>query len=42
MPGLHLALLDAANEAGIPLVLGSKLPWLTGRAEVDTVAAAFE
>lgn len=35
MPGLHLALLDAAQKAGIRLVLGSRLPWLTGRGHHD-------
>jgi hypothetical protein len=35
MPGLHVAILDAACAAGLPMTLGRAVPWLTGRGHLN-------
>lgn len=35
VPGLHLALRDAAGAAGIELTLGVPVPWLSGRGHLN-------
>ncbi len=36
MRGLHLSVLDAALEEGIPLALGQPVPWLSGRGHLNS------
>lgn len=39
MPGIHHDLLAAATRAGIPLVLGRAVPWLSGRGHFNPIVA---
>lgn len=40
MPGLEIAVAELGNDAGIELVLGAKVPWLSGRGHLNEVVQA--